>query len=310
MQKHYDPRSTAQQLWQITFILALLFTPLILMTPGIVNAGTADTIIVDTLVDENDGSCTDGDCSLRDALDAAGAGDTVSLNVTGTLTLTQGEITVDKNVTLQGPGDSSLTISGDSASRIFWIEEDVVATITDITLADGQAQDGGGIFNRGGILTVQACTLTGNNATYDGGAIGNRFDGVLTVVDSLLISNTARHGAGIDNRDTLIVSGVTFNGNSARTWGGGIYNYTGVVTVTNSTFTGNGMDTDAGGGSATIRAPLTCAPASFPIITPGSPAAASTMRTLRPSPTPPSTIIRRPGEAASSTTPALTAPAR
>lgn len=87
-----------------------------------------------------------------------------------------------------------------------------------------------------------------NDATYDGGAIGNRFDGVLTVVDSLLIRNTARHGAGIDNRDTLIVSGVTFNGNSARTWGGGIYNYTGVVTVTNSTFTGNGVNTDAGGG--------------------------------------------------------------
>ena len=36
------------------------------------------TIIVNTTLDENDGSIADGDVSLRDAMAAAGDGDTIS----------------------------------------------------------------------------------------------------------------------------------------------------------------------------------------------------------------------------------------
>jgi CSLREA domain-containing protein len=212
-------------------------------------ARAAATLTVDTMADESDGSCTDGDCSLRDAIAVAGGGDTIQFSVTGTITLTLGELTVDKDLTISGPGASNLTLSGDDAARVFWIEESVNVTLYGLTIADGQAQDGGGIFNKGGTLTVSNCTLSSNNATYDGGGISNRFDGTLNVSDSLFTGNQAtRDGGGIDNRDTLNVSNSTFSGNSGGRWGGGIYNYTGVMTVTGSTFSGNGTFTDNGGG--------------------------------------------------------------
>ncbi len=209
----------------------------------------AATLTVDTLTDENDGSCSDGDCSLRDALAVAQAGDTIDFGVTGTMTLTLDQLTIGTDLSISGPGASSLTISANDAFRVFWINESVETTISGLTVADGQAQDGGGIFNRGGTLTLSNCTLSANSATYDGGGISNRFDGTLNVYDSTFTGNEAiRNGGSIDNRDTLSVSNSTFTGDSAGNWGGGIYNYTGIVTVTGSTFSGNGEYTDVGGG--------------------------------------------------------------
>jgi CSLREA domain-containing protein len=39
----------------------------------------AAIVTVDTLTDEYDGSCSDGDCSLRDAIQVANSGDTINL---------------------------------------------------------------------------------------------------------------------------------------------------------------------------------------------------------------------------------------
>ena len=232
------------KLLHVTFILILALLPLVIILPLPVFAAT---ITVDTLIDESDGSCTDGDCSLRDAIAVANPNDTIHFGVTGTLTLTIDHLTIDKDLTINGPGAGDLTVSGDDTLRVFWINEDVNATLSGITIADGRGQDGGGIFNRGGRLTVNDCTFANNSATYDGGAISNRFDGSLHVADSVFSGNTARHGAGVDNRETLIIVDSTFTGNVASTWGGGVYNYKGVVTVTGSTFTDNGEYTDAGG---------------------------------------------------------------
>ena len=210
----------------------------------------AASLTVDTLADENDGSCDDGDCSLRDAITLAQAGDSIDFSVTGTITLTLGQLTIGTDLTINGPGVRDLTLSGDDASRIFWIEENVNVTISGLTISDGQAQDGGGIFNSGGTLNVNNCTLSGNRATYDGGGISNRFDGVLNVSDSLFIDNNAvRDGGGIDNREALHVSNSIFSNNNSGRWGGGIYNYTGIVTVTGSTSSDNGTYyNDYGGG--------------------------------------------------------------
>ncbi|GAB4560149.1 MAG: hypothetical protein Kow0047_06590 [Anaerolineae bacterium] len=48
----------------LTFILACTLVGLLGMRPV-----SAATIVVDTVVDESDGDCYDGDCSLRDAVD-------------------------------------------------------------------------------------------------------------------------------------------------------------------------------------------------------------------------------------------------
>src|SRR5687768_1556416 len=65
-----------------------------------------------------------GPGTLRDAIAGATAGDTIDFAAgLGTITLTSGELSIDKDLTISGPGASNLTIqrSADSGTdfRIF-----------------------------------------------------------------------------------------------------------------------------------------------------------------------------------------------
>lgn len=218
------------------------------------NTAHADSITVDTLLDENDHSCVDGDCSLRDALEIANNGDTITFSVTGTITLTLGWLTLDKDLTINGPGVSSLTLSGNDSTRVFAISPRVTAAISGITVAHSMFS---GISNQGN-LRVTASAFVSNFTTGFGGAILN--GGVATVSDSTFAQNSAfEYGGGaIANYGILDISNSTFFDN--RTvfkygYGGAIYNSGGALTVTNSTFSENGATT-AGGhiwGSATLK---------------------------------------------------------
>jgi hypothetical protein len=173
-----------------------------------------------------------GPGSLQQAINdnaALGGGNTIIFSnvVTGTLTLTAGELLITKNVTILGPGAKVLTISGNHASRVFHFTN-VTATVSGLTIANGLVQgfivsDGGGICSERAILTVSNCHVTGNSARDSGGGI----------------CNIAESGNA-----TLIVSGCTFSGNSSDT-GGGIFNATdassfgATLTVINSTFSSN-----------------------------------------------------------------------
>src|SRR5262245_57735898 len=71
------------------------------------------TITVNTLIDENDGVGVGG-ISLRDALAAAAAGETInfapSLTSSGpaSMPLTNGNLVINKSLTVSGPGDNLL----------------------------------------------------------------------------------------------------------------------------------------------------------------------------------------------------------
>ncbi len=88
----------------ILLVLAIYHT---LPTPTVLAAGP----VVNTQLDENDHSCSDGDCSLRDAIETAADGETI--------TLTRGYLTIDKTLTITGT--VPITISGNNASRVFYI---------------------------------------------------------------------------------------------------------------------------------------------------------------------------------------------
>ena len=69
--------------------------------------------------------------SLRQALAGANDGDTISFGVTGTITLSTGELVVDKSLTINGPGSDNLTVEGSHASRVFHVSGGVrSATLT------------------------------------------------------------------------------------------------------------------------------------------------------------------------------------
>src|SRR4051812_15188046 len=65
-----------------------------------------------------------GPGTLRAALAAASPGDSIQFEVTGVIPLTSGELLVDKNITIDGPGAIVLTVSraaGASLFRVFHI---------------------------------------------------------------------------------------------------------------------------------------------------------------------------------------------
>ena len=98
-----------------------------ILTAAMVTAGPSATITVTNTNDSGAGS-------LRQAIADAAPGDTINFNVTGTITLTSGQLVIDKNLIIQGPGASLLSISGNSASRVFYINTGITAALDGMTI--------------------------------------------------------------------------------------------------------------------------------------------------------------------------------
>jgi hypothetical protein len=222
-----------------------------------------------TVINTND----NGTGSLRQALADAVDGDTISFAsaLNGqTITLTSGQLMVDKNVTISGPGANTMAVDANHASRVFYIASGKDVTISGLTVTHGSAPlpylRGGGIYNDHATLTLRNCIISGNSTPVvvdnygSGGGIMN--DGyqdlgqgraMLTVSNCTISGNSANPGTGggITNYGgTLTVANSTVSGNSAEE-GGGILNYdplsSGALTVTNSTFSGNSATPPYGG---------------------------------------------------------------
>ncbi len=211
--------------------------------------------------------------SLRQAIAGAHNGDTIEFAVAGTISLSTGELLVDKSITISGPGAASLAVDGNLASRVFHVSSGVRAAIAGLTITNGTgwadelSNTGGGIYNDRATLAVDSCTVSGNYAGYGGGGVHNR-SGTLTVTNSTFSGNwaAAPHSVGSggailndahDGNATLTVINSTFSGNQSYYIGGGIYNDAGAtLTVNNSTFSGNIDASNAGAifnlGSMTI----------------------------------------------------------
>ena len=140
---------------------------------------------------------------MRQALRAANDGDTITFAVNGTIALTSGGLPVNKSLTISGPGKDQLSIDGNQTLLVFGIFPDKTATISGLTIRNGQA----GILNEHGTLTVSNCAVSGNSE------IGLFNDGVPSV---------------------LTVSNCVVSGNSY-----GIYNYYGEASVSNCIVSSN-----------------------------------------------------------------------
>src|SRR5262249_24339552 len=95
-----------------------------------------------------------GHGSLRDAIAGAGNLDTITFDPSlrrGTITLTSGELLLNKNLSIEGPGADSLTVSGGGASRVFEVPQGWSVSLSGLTVADGRvtgaAGFGGAVLN-------------------------------------------------------------------------------------------------------------------------------------------------------------------
>lgn len=260
-------RSVSKKLFFLSLCMALMLT-LIGVQPA-----NASTLTVNTLVDENDASCLDGDCSLRDAIQVASSGDTITFNVNGTITLSGTELAINKNLTIIGPGPALLTLDGNNASRIFYIFNPNIVNISGITITHGQTDPnfgecGGGAIYNDGFLTLDQVNITNNSSPADtidpiwcsyprGGAIINWDQGSLTISNSIISNNNGYWaGGGIhfqSNEGTLTMNNVIVSENTALSYGGGISFEQGnaPATLTNVTISNNNA-TDTGARGAGV----------------------------------------------------------
>jgi hypothetical protein len=187
--------------------------------------------------------------------------------LTGTITLTGGQITIDGSLEILGPGSGQLTVSGNGTSRIFYSYPSAPqnVTISGLTLMNGVALTGGAIRTALVNLTLSNAVVTGNQTS---GVGGNGAAGVYTEYGSLAIQGstisgntaaTGRGGAIRTYRTPTSIQNSTISGNKAteaNAFGGGVYTFRDSLTVVGSTISGN-TSTDDGGGIHGYRTSIT-----------------------------------------------------
>lgn len=199
--------------------------------------------------------------SLRDCIskaNAASGADTVDFKagLTGTITLTTGEIAISQGLTIVGPGSSQLSISGNNASRIFNTDPAPAAAaiaISGLTLVSGKAFNGGAILGGNESVTLNDSVITGNVAA---GSIGGAFymigGGTLAATNCSFTNNTADlAGAIFNGGGKTILNSCTVSGNTAAA-AGACY-VTNYLLVENSTIANNSATATGSGFGGGIR---------------------------------------------------------
>jgi CSLREA domain-containing protein len=240
-----------------------------------------EQLIVTTLEDELN---TDGDCSLREAIEAANTNlpvdacpagdavitDTITFDVMGTITVTsQLSVTADSPLVIDGGG--VITTSGGGTTRVWIIGNGEQVSLQNLDIENGydfayfkKAIIGGsGIYNKGN-LTIINSSINNNIASGscgewgcifgEGGGINN--EGTLSIINSALYGNYSFFSGGaISNNGTMMMVNNTIDHNSAGTHvynyngtGGGILN-NGVMTLTGNTLSGNLVHMSGGFGA-------------------------------------------------------------
>ncbi len=188
-------------------------------------------------------SNSSGPGSLPFVIANSSAGDTIEFdmaNVTSPITLTGGELDITHNLKIEGPGAGNLTIAGGLGIRVFNVSSGVSATISGLTIADGDQSFGGGLVNYGQ-LKLTGDVFSDNSGTTSGGAICNR-SGTLSMTGCTVANNNSADGSG---GGLYIVAGVvtiqnsTFEGNQSENSGGAIENAGGTLSLINSTIANN-----------------------------------------------------------------------
>src|SRR4029077_13247788 len=173
-----------------------------------------------------------GPGSLRDAIAVANDGDEITFAVTGIITLTSGQLTVNNNITISGPGAGSLAVDGNANAGVFFINSGVTVTISGLSITNGNASSlGGGIYNGSATVMLSNCIVSGNSAQYGGGIYNEGVLGsaTLTIINSTIDGNTVSvegggiYAIGVNAPVTVTVNNSTISYNSAFL-GGGIRN--------------------------------------------------------------------------------------
>src|SRR5262245_61060210 len=161
----------------------------------------------------------------------------------GAIILTSGQLSITDDLTIDGPGADRLAVSGNDTSRVFQISSGITVDIEDLAIPHGRADNGGGLWNAGGSLSLSHVIVSQNQVLgapgllAQGGGVFNQ-GGALTVDHSTFSGNVA-------------IGGLRLGALQTQGRGGGIDSDQGATTtVSHSTFSDNQA---IGGASATGR---------------------------------------------------------
>jgi predicted outer membrane repeat protein len=197
--------------------------------------------------------CPCTEAGIRAAIEAGGNDPYTFECGDGMTVVTQAQIVIDNDVTLDGGG--MLTIDGDDAHRVLYVPTGITAELRGITITGGvglpipshvppyEFERGGGIYSEG-TLTLDNCVVSGNYSEEFGGGIG--MSGVLTLINSIVSENTAGVSGGISGGGTLVMTNSKVVDNRANRSNGGI-GLCGWITMTRSAVSDNTAAERAGG---------------------------------------------------------------
>jgi hypothetical protein len=191
-----------------------------------------------------------GPGSLRQAMADANDGDIINAAVvSGSIKLSSGELLVNKNLTINGPGAEKLAVENTRLSRVFEIASGEIVTISGLAINNGRSVVGGAIYNAG-ILEVMDCRISANEAgglreRGLGGGIYNATGAEIAIINSIISDNGADEGGGIYNAGSMQIARTTVSDNFVggafsrpTSVGGAIYNG-GTLDIADSTISGN-----------------------------------------------------------------------
>ncbi|HKL21314.1 MAG TPA: CSLREA domain-containing protein, partial [Tichowtungia sp.] len=211
--------------------------------------------VVTTLDDTVD--LTDGDISLREAIYYTRFSGLNSNTVTfaqslagGTNLLNGTELSLGGNLTIRGP-EAGIALDAQGSNRVVLISSfcggtpDV--TLENLTLQNGWAVNGAGLYVRDGDANLASLKLLDNAVEQNGYGAGLCVGGLATasVIDSELRRNTPVSGAagvnggGIHNTGTLTMDRCLITDSSAKHGSGIFNNSSGVLTIRDSELSGN-----------------------------------------------------------------------
>jgi CSLREA domain-containing protein len=232
------PRSPAAALLAFAALLPL---PAGAVPPPLVVNSKADA----PDANPGDGICATAQatCTLRAAIMEANHSPGITVQVPAstipyTLTIapsgnpgteSDGDLDITGSMSIVGGGAEATIVDGGALDGLFDIDlttgEEV--TISGLTVRNGlpPSHAGGGIFARGGAVTVSKCRITGNTTTGAGDGGGIATTSHFRLVDSTVDTNLARgDGGGVAayNGANLAVVNSTIVQNKARLNGGGL----------------------------------------------------------------------------------------
>ena len=242
---------------------------------------------VDNPIDEADGDLSDGEISLREAIELANVSlGTQLITFDPALTderlaISLGELPITDSLIIRGPGKDRLRLDAEGQSRIFHVDSDISSqygvqirgvelargndelggairaesplSLDHVTIRDSVGINGGAIYSNS-MLDLNAVSILNNEALEDGGGVYH--DGPeLSVENSSVAANVAEGSGGgliVGSGGNHRIVNTTVSGNLAHS-GGGVFVDGGGLIIRHSTITENLADgpSASGGGIAT-----------------------------------------------------------